>query len=501
MAEPIIDAHFHVDDVPALGWHMPPELAIEQLDAAGVQTAVIMTITDAPEVNPTALEMIADVCARWPGRFEAYARIHPWYGDEAERLLVRAIRELRFVGLKLHPVTTISHPADESSLRLIRAAARLGAPTMIHCGDDPFCTPLELEQAALRVPEATIVFGHMGAYFHSEDALAVAERCENVDARDLGLPVSGAHRRGRAPRRRRARDLRLRRPGLPARDRAREGAPRGPHAGRPAQGAVREPARADGPGRAVIVDALVYAGASLYGGGRTLDELLADAPGAGVDHLVAAPAKPRDYDLAGASERLAEECGASGGRAVCLARLDPWQDDAADRLAALLEHPAVRGLLLHPWEETFPANSRARRRARRRWPPRAGYPVLVEAGHPLVAEALSLSDLARRVDGTVVMTRGGQVNMAGLAQQSADLALDAAPNLRALSAGMYRQDWLEGCVRQFGAERLLHGSCAPVFDLGYELQRVRQRADGQTTSARRCMGGNAAALFGLATEG
>ena len=51
---------------------------------------------------------------------------------------------------------------------------------MIHCGDDPFCTPLELEQAAIRVPEATIVFGHMGAYFHSEDALAVAERCENV---------------------------------------------------------------------------------------------------------------------------------------------------------------------------------------------------------------------------------------------------------------------------------------------------------------------------------
>jgi predicted TIM-barrel fold metal-dependent hydrolase len=178
--EPVIDAHFHVDDVPALGWHMPPELAIEQLDAAGVQTAVIMTITDAPEVNPTALEMIADVCARWPGRFEAYARIHPWYGDEAERLLVRAISELRFVGLKLHPVSTISHPADESSLRLMRAAARLGAPTLIHCGDDPFCTPLELEQAAIRVPEATIVFGHMGAYFHGQDAIAVAERCDNV---------------------------------------------------------------------------------------------------------------------------------------------------------------------------------------------------------------------------------------------------------------------------------------------------------------------------------
>ena len=249
----------------------------------------------------------------------------------------------------------------------------------------------------------------------------------------------------------------------------------------------------------MIVDALVYAGESLYGGGRTLTELLAAAPGAGLDRLVAAPAKPRDYDLACASERLAEECSASGGRAVCLARLDPWQDDTPARLAALLEHPAVRGLLLHPWEETFSANS-DRAVALAGAAAARGYPVLVEAGHPLVAEALSLSDLARRVDGIVVMTRGGQVNMAGLAQQSADFALDAAPNLRALSAGMYRQDWLEGCVRRFGAERLLHGSCAPVFDLGYELERVR-RAHMEDDERAAVMGGNAAALFGLATEG
>lgn len=248
----------------------------------------------------------------------------------------------------------------------------------------------------------------------------------------------------------------------------------------------------------MIVDALVYAGAGLYGG-RELSELLVDARAAGLDLLVAAAAKPVDYDLAGASERLAEECGASGGRAVCLARLDPWRRDAADRLSGLLEHPAVRGLLLHPWEETFPANSE-RAVGLAAQATALGYPVIVEAGHPLVAEALSLADLARRLDGTVVMTRAGQVNMAGLAQQSADLALEAAPNLCALSAGMYRQDWLERCVGRFGAERLLHGSCAPVFDLGYELERVRraQMSDGERAAV---MGGNAAALFGLTREG
>lgn len=248
----------------------------------------------------------------------------------------------------------------------------------------------------------------------------------------------------------------------------------------------------------MIVDALVYAGAGLYGG-RTLSALLDAARIAGLDRLVAAPAKPVDYDLAAASERLAEECAASGGRAVCLARLDPWREDAVQRLRELLAHAAVRGLLLHPWEETFPANSE-RAVALAAHAAALGYPVVVEAGHPLVAEALSLADLARQVDGTVVMTRGGQINMAGLAQQSADLALEAAPNLRSLSAGMYRQDWLEGCVRRFGAERLLHGSCAPVFDLGYEAQRVRRAHMGEDERAA-VMGGNAVALFALATEG
>ena len=53
--------------------------------------------------------------------------------------------------------------------------------TLIHSGVVSFPTPLELEQAVLRVPEATIVFGHMGAYFHGSGCdLVVAERREYV---------------------------------------------------------------------------------------------------------------------------------------------------------------------------------------------------------------------------------------------------------------------------------------------------------------------------------
>jgi hypothetical protein len=55
-------------------------------------------------------------------------------------------------------------------------------------------------------------------------------------------------------------------------------------------------------------------------------------------------------------------------------------------------------------------------------------------------------------------------------------------------------------VRRFGAGRLLYGSCAPVFDIGYEGERVR-RAQMSDDERAAVMGGTAMTLFGLATEG
>lgn len=184
----IIDAHVHVDEVPALGWSMPVAATLAEMDRAGVDRSVMMTITDAPAVNADALEMLATEIRRQGGRLAAYARVHPWYGERAEALLEHALAELGFVGLKLHPVTNLTHPGDESCLRLIGLAARHGAPTLFHCGDEPLTTPLEIEQAAVRCPEATIVLAHMGAYAHHADAIAVAERNRNVILETSGLP-------------------------------------------------------------------------------------------------------------------------------------------------------------------------------------------------------------------------------------------------------------------------------------------------------------------------
>jgi uncharacterized protein len=187
----IIDAHLHVDDVPALGWKLEAGHCVRRLDEAGIDRGVVMTIVDAPEVNPDALELVAEACASYPGRLDAFARIHPWYGDRSLALLDRALGELGFKGLKLHPVSTIAHPSGAETIRLIHRAAERSAPTLFHCGDEPLTTPLAVAHAAAACPEATIILGHMGGYVHVDEAIDVAERFPNLVLETSAMPYPG----------------------------------------------------------------------------------------------------------------------------------------------------------------------------------------------------------------------------------------------------------------------------------------------------------------------
>lgn len=183
----IIDAHAHVDVVPALGWIDPPEKLIGLMDVAGVDRACVMTYTEAPQFNPRALEDIAEAVARYPDRLIGFARLHPWY-PEAVDLLERSVRELGMKGLKLHPVGTLSHPASEQTVRLLRRAGELGVPVLFHCGDEPMATPRAIALGAAKAPETTVVLGHMGGYFHVDEAIAVAEEHPNVLLETSAMP-------------------------------------------------------------------------------------------------------------------------------------------------------------------------------------------------------------------------------------------------------------------------------------------------------------------------
>lgn len=183
----IIDSHTHVQRTDNF-WDSPPERIIRLMDSAGIDMSIIMPYSDDPEL----VEYMARSVERFPERLMAYARLNPAGGEEAINLLEKAVKTMGIKGLKLHPVGNLVHPAHESSENLIRKAGELGVPTLFHCGDEEFTLPLQISAVAEKCPDSIIILGHMGGYFHVNDAIKSAEIHTNIYLETSAMPYPSA---------------------------------------------------------------------------------------------------------------------------------------------------------------------------------------------------------------------------------------------------------------------------------------------------------------------
>lgn len=244
------------------------------------------------------------------------------------------------------------------------------------------------------------------------------------------------------------------------------------------------------------VDAFTFLGRSLFGYGQSEDDLLAGLDAADIESALVCPVKPPGYMLEPANDLVANAA-ARHPRLFGLARIDPNLGDQALReLERAVLELGMRGLFLHPWEETFRVNSPRLDPLLARCA-ELGIPVMIAAGYPWLSEAAQVGDLARRFPGVpVVMTHGGQINISGLGQADAFQVLRRHTNVSIETSGVYRQDFLEDVATVLGAGRALFGSNSPLMDARLEVERVRWAR--LPDEARQLMlGGNARRLFRL----
>jgi uncharacterized protein len=221
----------------------------------------------------------------------------------------------------------------------------------------------------------------------------------------------------------------------------------------------------------VIVDSLTFAA----------DGLLAALDSAGIDRAVVTAQRARGHGYDVANARVAELAAAHPDRLVAFTRVDPLAPDAA----------GADLLFLHPWEDAFRVNDRAVDVV-----VDGAAVVIVATGYPFVSEALQVGELASRHPETAfVATNGAQINISGLGQVDAELALESSPNLFVQTSGVYREDFLEGVVERFGAGRLLYASAFPQFDPRLELRRVQWAPNIDADAEAAILGGNAARLI------
>jgi predicted TIM-barrel fold metal-dependent hydrolase len=246
-----------------------------------------------------------------------------------------------------------------------------------------------------------------------------------------------------------------------------------------------------------LIDAHTHVGASLFGVGQSVDDLLASMADNGIAQAVVAPLKPPGYHLGPENDRIAAAVRAHPDRLVGFARVDPWQGESALReLRRALDELGLVGLYLHPFEEQFAANDEMafplldllRER---------DLPLLLAGGYPGFSHPSRIGDLARQFpEVTIVATHGGQLNISGLLLADATGMLRANPNVVMETSGIYREDFIEDTVAELGPGRVVFGSNAPYMDQGFEAARVRlAHLDGATKAALGHE--NATRIFGL----
>lgn len=151
------------------------EMMIEEMDRAGVDMAVGCSLGQKIDN-----EYIAEVVRRYPDRIIGFAEVNPRDPD-AVPVLRRCVEEYGLRGLKLHPTMHGYHFVDHALLDPIFAACGdLGIPILVNALDDPFVTPLGIEEIARGFPEVPVLIAHMGTVWNVVEAILVARRTPNI---------------------------------------------------------------------------------------------------------------------------------------------------------------------------------------------------------------------------------------------------------------------------------------------------------------------------------
>lgn len=182
----IIDAHAHLDEVEAFGWKDTPSKLIRLMNEAKIDKSVVTTYADEPGPED-GLERLRGYVSTHPDRFIGFPRIDPRYGDEAMEAFETAITEYGMRGLKLHPVSNLSNPFADFTVRFLDRAAEFDVPVLIHSGDRIMCLPRQIGEAASRT-DATLIMAHVGGFFHAHEAVDVAAKHDNVILESSAFP-------------------------------------------------------------------------------------------------------------------------------------------------------------------------------------------------------------------------------------------------------------------------------------------------------------------------
>lgn len=177
----IIDTHAHLGECCVFGLMGTEEEMFRRMEENCVDATIVQPFPGAKDFLHRHDE-IAELCNKHPGRFFGMASLSPHSGREQYRREVeRCVKELKFVGVKLHTIGHAVNPLSEDGNLVFETAHDLGIPVMVHTGlGIPFALPSLCIPAAQKYPGLKIVLAHAGWGIVSAEAQVAASVCDNL---------------------------------------------------------------------------------------------------------------------------------------------------------------------------------------------------------------------------------------------------------------------------------------------------------------------------------
>ncbi len=172
----IVDAHSHLGLCRVFDMATSEDEILSSMDRNGIDVNLVQPYPGVDSA-PGAHDRIARMAEDNPGRVFGIASINPHQDEQVYFTeLSRCVKELGFVGVKLHTLGHAVNPGGMDATTVFESASQLGIPVMVHTGPGvPFASPSAVAPQFQSFPNVPVVLAHAGHGIFSGEAIAMGQ--------------------------------------------------------------------------------------------------------------------------------------------------------------------------------------------------------------------------------------------------------------------------------------------------------------------------------------
>lgn len=178
----VIDSHTHLGKFPVFNVELDVKGMLRIMDECNIKKCIVFSLPNQLTQNAVNL---------YPEKLVGLVWVNPYYGEDAVKLIDKAVNRWGFRGIKMHPLLNAYLPDQDIVYPIMDQARKYKVPVLFHCGHPPWSLPWHFGNLADVYPDVPIILGHMGHghIVYINGAIEVAQKHENIILETSAMPM------------------------------------------------------------------------------------------------------------------------------------------------------------------------------------------------------------------------------------------------------------------------------------------------------------------------